>query len=82
MVLIGDESDSVISEMKHELRSSFEPNRVLAGAVEGSSEPGGSQLLEGRSQVNGKATAYVCENYACKLPVTSTAEMLEQLGLI
>jgi uncharacterized protein YyaL (SSP411 family) len=20
--------------------------------------------------VNGKATAYVCENYACKLPVT------------
>ena len=82
VVLIGDESDSVISEMKHELRSSFEPNRVLAGAVEGSSEPGGSPLLEGRSRVNGKATAYICENYACKLPVTSTAEMLEQLGLI
>jgi hypothetical protein len=32
-----------------------------------------------RFLVNGKATAYVCENYACKLPVTSSAELAELL---
>jgi uncharacterized protein YyaL (SSP411 family) len=82
VVLIGDESDPVISAMKRELRKTFEPNLILSGVAAGSSEFGGSPLLEGRRQVNGKATAYVCENYACKLPVTSPAEMREQLGLI
>jgi uncharacterized protein YyaL (SSP411 family) len=82
VVLIGDDSDSVISEMKRELRSKFEPNRVLAGAAAGLSKSGDSPLLKDRDQVDGKSTAYVCENYACKLPVTSAAEMREQLGLI
>jgi uncharacterized protein YyaL (SSP411 family) len=82
VVLIGDASDSVILEMKRELGKMFEPNRVLAGSATGSSEFDDFPLLEGRIQVNGKATAYVCKNYVCKLPVTSSQEMREQLGLI
>ncbi|MFC2165643.1 thioredoxin domain-containing protein [Acidobacteriota bacterium] len=37
-------------------------------------------LLEGRDLLGGKATAYVCENYVCKLPVTSPKELLSQLS--
>jgi uncharacterized protein len=35
-------------------------------------------LLQGRSPVDGRATAYVCEHFACKAPVTK-ADELEQL---
>ncbi|MDG0865702.1 thioredoxin domain-containing protein [Candidatus Lucifugimonas marina] len=80
VVLIGDAADPVIADMKRELRSSFAPNTVLAGSNGDASEDAASPLLASREQVNGKATAFVCENYACKLPVTSVAEMVELLS--
>jgi len=39
----------------------------------------GVPLLEGREAVGGKATAYVCRNYACELPVTDRAALARQL---
>jgi uncharacterized protein YyaL (SSP411 family) len=30
--------------------------------------------------VDGMGTAYVCENYACKLPVTDPAQLEQQLA--
>ena len=36
-------------------------------------------LLAHRTQVDGKATAYVCVNHVCQQPVTDVEEMLEQL---
>ena len=79
VVLIGSADDPVIADMKRELRSTFSPNTVLAGGTGESSESASSPLLEGREQINGKATAYVCENYTCMLPVTTVAELIEQL---
>jgi uncharacterized protein YyaL (SSP411 family) len=36
-------------------------------------------VLDGRELLGGKATAYICENYVCKRPVTSPEELLSQL---
>jgi hypothetical protein len=36
-------------------------------------------LLEGRDQLDGKPTAYVCQNYACQLPVTEPDALAQQL---
>jgi uncharacterized protein YyaL (SSP411 family) len=36
-------------------------------------------LLQGRTLVDGKAAAYVCENFACKLPVTDAAALAKLL---
>jgi uncharacterized protein YyaL (SSP411 family) len=36
-------------------------------------------LLQGRALIDGKATAYVCRNYACELPVTDRAALARQL---
>jgi uncharacterized protein YyaL (SSP411 family) len=55
------------------------PNSVLAGGVpEDSSTARQIALLEDRPLKDGKATAYVCHNFACQAPV-NTAEELEQL---
>jgi uncharacterized protein YyaL (SSP411 family) len=51
----------------------FLPNKVVAGANGG--PPADIPLLEGRTARNGRATAYVCENYLCQAPTSDPAEL-------
>ena len=37
-------------------------------------------LLQNRPMIDGKPTAYICENYACKQPITDPALLEQQLG--
>jgi uncharacterized protein len=59
----------------------FVPNVVVAVAPPGV-VPRGLTLLEDRPQVDGQPTAYVCERFTCKLPVTRPEELREQLGAV
>lgn len=80
VIVIGDREDSAVVDLLKEARTRYSPNTVFGGA---SAEPGvaeKSPLLQGRKLVDRKATAYVCENYACKLPVTSATELAELLS--
>jgi uncharacterized protein YyaL (SSP411 family) len=52
------------------VRARFRPGLVLAGG-DGRAVP----LLEGRTPVDGRAAAYVCEHFACRRPVTEPAEL-------
>ncbi|HET7121643.1 MAG TPA: thioredoxin domain-containing protein [Solirubrobacterales bacterium] len=49
---------------------------VLAGGPEGAEQP---PLLSGRTTVEGRPAAYVCENFACQLPTTDPQELRGQL---
>jgi uncharacterized protein YyaL (SSP411 family) len=49
------------------VRETFRPRLVLAG---GPRPDPAVPLLEGREPVDGHATAYVCERFACRQPVT------------
>jgi uncharacterized protein len=69
VALVGQE----LHPLERVVRHSFRPHLVLAGG-----EPDGVPLLEGREPVGGRPTAFVCEQFACKAPVTEPAE-LEQL---
>jgi uncharacterized protein YyaL (SSP411 family) len=53
------------------VRGRFLPNKVV-GLADGKAK---IPLLAERTPVNGKAAAYVCENMACKKPVTDPAEL-------
>jgi uncharacterized protein YyaL (SSP411 family) len=57
------------------VRDAFRPHLVLAGG-----QPDGVPLLEGREPVGNRPTAYVCEGFACRAPVTEPRELEELLA--
>ncbi len=62
---------------------SFLPNKVVASVGDATPLDAAAQripLLRGKHQLDDKATAYVCENYSCKEPVTDASELKRQLG--
>ncbi|HEV2075979.1 MAG TPA: AGE family epimerase/isomerase, partial [Thermoleophilaceae bacterium] len=63
------------AELERVVRSEFRPYVVVAGGPED-----GVPLLAGREPVDGRAAAYVCERFACRQPVTETAELARLLG--
>jgi uncharacterized protein YyaL (SSP411 family) len=66
VALVGDD----LAALEAVLRGEFRPHLVVAGG-----EAGEVPLLEGREPVDGRATAYVCERFACKAPVTEPKEL-------
>jgi len=81
---LGDKIEVVIvgngperEGMLDQLRMSLPPNALLAVSDSGDN---GWPLFEGRQAEDGEAVAYVCRNSACRLPVTTAAELLEQLA--
>jgi uncharacterized protein YyaL (SSP411 family) len=55
------------------VRDAFRPHLVVAGGDAGGDGP--VPLLAGRTLVDGRAAAYVCEGFACRAPVTEPAEL-------
>lgn len=79
VVIAGNLAGEDTQKMLGALRSRFLPHKVLILHPEGREGQAIEQLvpmIKGQAMVAGKATAYVCENYACKLPTTGVAEML------
>jgi uncharacterized protein YyaL (SSP411 family) len=64
-----------VRPLERVVRDAFRPHLVLAGG-----EPDGVPLLEGRAPVDGRPTAYVCEQFACRAPVTEPGELEELLA--
>jgi uncharacterized protein YyaL (SSP411 family) len=56
------------------VRRSLRPRLVLAGSA-GPTDATAVPLLEGRTPVDGRPAAYVCEGFACRAPVTSAEEL-------
>jgi uncharacterized protein YyaL (SSP411 family) len=61
--------------------SAYLPNLVVALARPGEEADAAREipLLEGRTPVEGHPAAYVCERFACQLPVTDPAALAAQL---
>jgi uncharacterized protein len=68
IVLAGSRDQQVA--MLAEIRKRFLPNAVVIQS---------SEAPNAMAAVDGLATAYVCENYACNLPVTEAAALAELL---
>ena len=81
VAIVGPSDNPATSALLREVNGRYIANRVVVGA-DGETEAASSglPLLEGRGMVDGKPTAYVCENYACQLPVTDAESLAGQLA--
>ncbi|PWB50006.1 MAG: thioredoxin domain-containing protein [Candidatus Methanoperedenaceae archaeon] len=82
IVITGDLQADDIKNMLMALRTEFIPNKVVIFRPDEESEITRiSEYTKNLSSMNGKATAYVCRNFNCILPVTEPGKMLELLHL-
>ena len=72
VALVGDD----LTELAAVVREKPRPHLVLGGGPEGATEP---PLLEGRTLVDGKPAAYICQNFTCRLPTTDPGALRGEL---
>jgi uncharacterized protein len=81
VAIVGDPAAADTRALAAEVTSSaYRPNVVLAVAASGDERATlAVPLLRERDHRDGRATAYVCERFTCKLPVTDVEGLREQL---
>jgi len=80
VALVGEPDAPDTAALVNALRRRFRPNTVVALRRPGTPEDDQPVLLRARDPIDGRATAYVCERYACQLPVTTPDAFAAQLG--
>ena len=84
IAIVGKPSDPATKALLNQVYLSYLPNRVIA--LLDPSDPESIKganlipLLKDRPLLAGKSTAYVCENFVCKLPVATSIALAEQLA--
>ncbi len=83
IAIIGDPAAGDTRALLDAVRGRYLPNTVLTLSSPDLLEDKAAliPLLHGREASGGRATAYVCENMACKLPVHTPEELAKQLGV-
>ena len=77
VALVGDPERPDFRELSAAVAMQYVPSLVLAGGPP--DEARGIALLEGRPTVGGRATAYVCRQYACEAPTVDAGELATQV---
>ncbi len=75
IVIVGNPAEQGVQELIAEINSIYLPNKAVQTVSSGASLTEISPLLEGKTALDGKPTAYVCENFTCSAPVTSASEL-------
>jgi len=83
VVISGKYESPDTGHMLEELWAYFIPNKVLVFRPEGKDPEITNLATYTKEQIpiQGKATAYVCQNYECQLPTTEVSEMLKMLNV-
>jgi uncharacterized protein len=83
IVVAGQRDSKETAALLKEVRRHFLPNKVLLLADGGNGQrylEDKLEALRGMKPIDGKPTAYVCENFACQAPVTDPAALRELLA--
>jgi uncharacterized protein YyaL (SSP411 family) len=77
LAIVGDPDDTATQALLATAREGEPPNLVVAVGADPASSA--IPLLADRTMIDGRPTAYVCRDFACRLPVTDPAGLREQL---
>ncbi len=70
IVLVGKNEEQGIQDLLARLHSFYLPNKTLRQVEPDEPLDQISPLLQGKTQIDGRPTAYVCHNFTCSAPVT------------
>ena len=82
VVIAGDPEQESTQMMLNKLRKSYFPHQVVLLRPDQADDwlIENIPALDAQVQINGQATAYVCQNYQCSAPTTDPEKMVELLG--
>ncbi len=75
IVVLGEKGN----ELAREIWRGFLPNKVVVLAENANENAEFIPLLKERNLIDGQATVFVCENFACQKPVTTTEDLRKQI---
>ncbi len=75
IAVIGEKGN----ELEHEIIKKYLPDAVLILSSDAQADSAVIPLLKDRKMIDGKPTAYICENFVCIRPSTAAAEVLDAL---
>jgi uncharacterized protein YyaL (SSP411 family) len=78
IAIVGEASAAPTKALVRAVHDRYLPNKVVVYAADEVAETD-IALLKGKRRINGQSTAYVCEHYRCKLPVTRPEDLRKQL---
>jgi uncharacterized protein YyaL (SSP411 family) len=85
IIIIKPNRETTAEPLLAKLRTSFVPNRVLSVVAEGQDlqqQQALIPLLEFKTALKGKVTAYVCEKQVCLLPTSDPEVFAKQIGQV
>ena len=82
VALVGEPGEADTQTLINTVYAAYLPNKVVAGCAPDDEEDAGLiPLLTDRPTLGGRATAFVCEGYACQNPTTDPEGLARQLGI-
>jgi uncharacterized protein len=81
IVIVGHLFEPGVKALLAYVNSIYLPNKVLQLAAPETALGALSPLLEGKTPIDGKPTAYVCHNFTCSAPVTDPSELKSLLQI-
>lgn len=75
VAVVGDPAAEDTQSILDALAQSFRPNLIMALAANDVERHETIPLLSNRSMQDGQATVYVCRDFSCQFPVTTSADM-------
>jgi uncharacterized protein len=83
IVFASGRNDALLHALQREVFSRYVPDlTIIYNLLEESADDSGMSpsRVRGMVPIDGRPTAYLCEEYVCRAPVTEPADLRQQLG--